>query len=94
MASNAWSIVPAPISARNALRRSSATHAAKVVGQIQYLYIPFLIARTFWLKAGWAQTADDVIFALLTAAIVVNTIHQTQILIGILATPAGKQGAN
>ncbi len=72
---------------------SSATWAAKVVGQIQYLYIPFLIARTFCLKAGWTQTADDVLFALLTAAIVVNTIHQTQILIRVLAAPGGKPDA-
>ncbi len=73
---------------------ASATHAAKVVGQIQYLYIPFLIARAFWLKAGWAQPADDVIFALLAAAIVVNTIHQTQLLIHVLAPPAGKPGTS
>ena len=70
----------------------AATRAAKVVGQIQYLYIPFLVARTFWWKAGWAQTADDVIFALLAAAIAVNTIHQTQILSRVLAAPAGKSG--
>ncbi len=71
---------------------SSATRAAKVVGQIQYLYIPFLIVRTFWWSAAWSQTADDVIFAVLAAAIVVNTIHQTQILIRVLTTPAGKAG--
>ncbi len=69
-----------------------ATRAAKVVGQIQYLYIPFLVARTFWWKAGRAQTADDVIFALLAAAITVNTIHQSQILIRVLAPRAGKSG--
>lgn len=73
---------------------ASATHAAKVVGQLQYLYIPFLIARAFWLNAGWVQPADDAIFALLAAAIVVNTIHQTQILIRVLASPAGKPRAN
>ncbi len=73
---------------------ASATHAAKVVGQFQYLYILFLVARAFWWKAGWAETADDVIFALLAAAIVVNTIHQTQILIRVLASPAGKPRDN
>jgi len=71
---------------------SSATRDAKVVGQIQYLYIPFLIARTFWWSAGWAQTVDDVIFALLATAIVVNTIHQAQILGRILASSGRKSG--
>jgi phosphatidylglycerophosphate synthase len=66
------------------------SRAAKLVGQIQYLYLPFLVARTFWLTAGWAETADHVIFAALAAAIVFNTVGQTRLLIELFRAPQAK----
>lgn len=47
--------------------------AGKLVGQLQFVYLPLLLARTFWLRAPWATTADHVVFALLAAATIVNT---------------------
>lgn len=58
--------------------------AGKVVGQIQFVYLPFLLARTFWLKAGWAQTADDVVFGVLALAIAVNTLDYARTLTRLL----------
>lgn len=64
----------------------------KLVGQIQYLYLPFLLARKFWLAgAGW-RTVDHVVFAILTAAIVFNTIDHLRILAALLRRrPSGRR---
>jgi len=58
--------------------------AGKVVGQIQYVYLPFLLIRTFWLNAPWAQTADTALFWVLAAAIVVNTVDYARTLNNLL----------
>lgn len=44
----------------------------KLVGQIQFVYLPFLLARAFWLRGERVQTADTVIFIVLAAATVLN----------------------
>ena len=54
--------------------------AGKLVGQVQFVYLPFLIVRTFWVHAGWAQTVDDVVFGLLAAAIVISGGDQIRII--------------
>ncbi len=61
--------------------------AGKVVGQIQMIYLPFLLLRRFWLLAPWARTADHLIFLLLAAAIVLNTIDYARTLRRIMALP-------
>jgi len=60
--------------------------AGKRVGQIQYAYLPFLLARTFWWHGDWALTADHVIFALLAGAIVLNTIDNLKTLRRLVQT--------
>ncbi len=62
--------------------------AGKLVGQIQFAYLPFLLVRTFWLSAGWAQTVDHLIFTLLALATVVNTIDYSRLLVTVLRRPA------
>src|SRR3990170_4390294 len=66
--------------------------AGKIVGQIQFVYLPFLLLRRFWLGAGWALTVDHVLFVLLALAIVFNTIDYARILRRLLARP-GTPGA-
>lgn len=41
----------------------------KLVGQIQFAYLPLLMVRTFWVKTGWITMADTVLFVVLAAAI-------------------------
>lgn len=60
----------------------------KFVGQIEFLYLPLLLARTFWLKADWWQTVDHAWFALLTVALVGTIIDHIGILRGLLRGPA------
>jgi len=54
--------------------------AGKMVGQIQFVYLPFLLARTFWLRAPWVDTADHVLFALLAGLTAVNTLDYARML--------------
>ena len=62
--------------------------AGKLVGQIQFAYLPFLLLRTFWLgHTAWALTADHVIFAILALATVVNAIDYSRLLAAILRRP-------
>lgn len=56
----------------------------KVVGIMQFVYLAFLLAWQFWLKFAWAQTAEDIIFALLAAATVGATIEFARILSSLL----------
>lgn len=63
---------------------------SKPVGQIQFVYLPFLVVRRFWLGAGWAQTVDHVVFALLAVAIVLNTWDHARTLRRLLAPSAGR----
>lgn len=62
---------------------------AKLVGQIQFAYLPFLILRTFWLQADWALVADHVVFGILAVAIVFNTLDYVGTLRRLLGTPGG-----
>ena len=57
----------------------------KLVGLIQFVYLPLLLARTFWLTAGWAVGADHVIFAVMTAANTLNTIDYARTLVRLLS---------
>jgi len=54
--------------------------AGKVVGQIQFVYLPFLLARHFWLRAGWVPVVDHALFVLLAVAIVFNTLDYARTL--------------
>lgn len=67
----------------------AAAPAGKVVGQLQFIYLPLLLARTFWLQASWAQTVDHVLFAVLAVAIVINTIDYGRTLRRLLARAPG-----
>jgi phosphatidylglycerophosphate synthase len=62
--------------------------AGKLVGAIQFGYLPFLLARTFWLRAEWALTAGHVIFTVLALAIVVNTRDYARMLARVLRRAA------
>jgi phosphatidylglycerophosphate synthase len=57
----------------------------KLVGLIQFVYLPLLLARTFWLTAGWAAGADHVIFAVMTVANSPNTIDYARTLVRLLS---------
>ena len=52
----------------------------KLVGQLQFAYLPLLLARTFWVKAAWAVTADDMLFGLLAVAIVASLVDHAGII--------------
>lgn len=62
---------------------------SKPVGQIQYVYLPFLLVRRFWLSAAWAQTVDHAVFLLLAVAIVLNTWDHAKTLRRLLASFSG-----
>jgi phosphatidylglycerophosphate synthase len=62
--------------------------AGKLVGQIQFVYLPVLLLRTFWLTAPWGVIADHVIFAILAAASAVNALDYARLLAGVLRRPA------
>lgn len=64
----------------------------KLVGQLQFVYLPFLLVRAFWVKAGWAQTVDDVLFGLLVVAIVASTVDHVHILRRLMGSPRGASG--
>lgn len=61
---------------------------SKLVGEIQFVYLPFLVARAFWWREGWAEWADHAVFALLTVAIVANTVDHIRTLRSLLRGPA------
>lgn len=48
--------------------------AGKIVGMIQFVYLPLLLVRHFWLAVPWARRADDVLFVLLAVATAFNTL--------------------
>jgi hypothetical protein len=52
----------------------------KLVGQLQFAYLPLLLARTFWVKAVWAATADDILFGLLAVAVVASLVDHAGII--------------
>lgn len=55
----------------------------KLVGQLQFMDLPVLLLRTFWLRDGWAQTLDNVLFGLLAAAMLANAVDHARILRGL-----------
>lgn len=61
----------------------------KLVGQIQFVYLPYLVGRTFWLRSAWAEAADHVMFGLLTVAIVLNTIDHARLARTLVRSRAG-----
>jgi len=52
----------------------------KLVGQLQFAYLPVLLARTFWVKTVWAATADDTLFGLLAVAVVASLVDHASII--------------
>lgn len=68
--------------------------AGKLVGAIQFGYLPFLLWRTFWSGKGWDLTADHIIFAALVIPTVVNTVDYARLLRALLRrpVPAGHRG--
>lgn len=52
----------------------------KLVGQIQFVYLPLLVALALGWHASWAAAADLALFALLALAILANTIDHIRIL--------------
>ena len=56
----------------------------KLVGQIQFVYLPLLVALALGWHAGWAPTVDRTLFAVLAAAILANTIDHIRILRSLL----------
>ncbi len=56
----------------------------RLVGQVQFVYLPLLLARAFWVRAGWAQTLDTVLFVILAAAMAANAVDHAQILSRLL----------
>jgi len=63
----------------------------KLVGQIQFAYLPLLTVRTFWVKTGWIVTADTVLFVVLAAAIAASVGDHAGIVRRLLT--AGRQEA-
>ncbi len=63
---------------------------SKPVGQIQFIYLPLLVARRFWLSAPWMQTVDHAVFVVLTILIVLNTWDHTKTLRHLLARSGPK----
>lgn len=68
---------------------SAPARVGKLVGQIQFVYLPFLVARIFWWRGEWAALVDHLAFALLAVAIGFNTLDQLRTLRRLLR--AGKQ---
>ncbi len=56
----------------------------KKVGQVQVIYLFFLLGRMFWLKADWALKVDHGIFALLAILIPVNVFDYGRRLVFLL----------
>lgn len=54
--------------------------AGKLVGQIQFVYLPLLVALALGWRAHWASAADRVVFAVLAAAIFANTLDHVKML--------------
>lgn len=65
----------------------------KLVGLLQFVYLPLLLARAFWLPADWALTVDHVLFAVLAVAIVFNTLDYGRSLRRLLAAAPGRAPA-
>jgi len=65
----------------------------KLVGLLQFVYLPLLLARAFWMSAGWAQQVDHALFGVLAVAIVFNTIDYGRSLRRLLATAPGRAPA-
>lgn len=59
----------------------------KLVGMIQYVYLPFLFARRFWLQDAPWPTIDHLAFAVLAVAIVFNTLAYGGTLRDLLRRP-------
>ncbi len=60
----------------------------KLVGMIQYVYLPFLVARRFWLQDAPWTTLDHLVFAVLAVAIVFNTLAYGRTLRSLLQRPS------
>lgn len=56
----------------------------KLVGQIQFVYLPLLVALALGWRAPWAGTADRAVFGVLAAAILANTLDHIKMLMRLL----------
>lgn len=85
-----WAVIflPAILMAVTQLRHLRATpevafapaRVGKLVGQIQYAYLPFLVLRTFWWTEPWAQTVDHLIFTILVPPTILNAVDHLRTL--------------
>lgn len=66
----------------------AAARVGKLVGQIQFVYLPWLVARALGWRAGWATAADQVLFTLLAIAIAANTVDHAGTLRRLLRNPS------
>jgi phosphatidylglycerophosphate synthase len=64
----------------------------KIVGVLQFIYLPLLLARTYWLDQPWALMLDHAVFAVMAVAIMFNTVDYGRILQRLLR-PAGAASA-
>lgn len=62
----------------------------KFVGQLEFLYLLVLLARTFWLKTDAAQTFDHAWFALLSVGLVGTCIDHVGVLWRLYSTPRAR----
>lgn len=66
--------------------------AGKLVGALQFAYLPLLLLRTFWLGAGRWLLIDHVLFAILMLPTVVNARDYARMLAVVLRRPAPAAG--
>jgi phosphatidylglycerophosphate synthase len=58
----------------------------KLVGQVQFVYLPLLLVRTFWVRAAWIVTAEAAVFGALAVAIAASLVDHAGILHRLLST--------
>lgn len=64
----------------------------KKIGQIQFVYLLFLLGRMFWLKQGWAVKVDHGIFALLAVLIPINIFDYGRRLASLIRAAGPQSG--
>ena len=60
----------------------------KLVGALQFAYLPLLLLRTFWLRGGPWPIVDHVLFAILMVPTAVNVWDYARMLAGVLRRPS------
>jgi hypothetical protein len=60
----------------------------KLVGALQFAYLPLLLLRTFWLRSGPWLIVDHALFAILMVPTAVNVWDYRRMLAGVLRRPS------